>query len=168
MGYAPRVVTPRKSYCIIIVEEDDAVYRRIVEALQHSGCLYHVRRVRTQEEMEEELLQLAPDFVICDHSRCPWNSFAVLEQVRAFQATMPFAVIGGGLDDGMLANLRANGVDACVDCDRLGELVPAVEEMLHRREEQQRQCVDEIRRKFIHENPARAESQRDVLRFRAG
>jgi DNA-binding NtrC family response regulator len=160
------VVTLRKSYCIIIVEEDEAVYRKIVETLQQSGCHYHVRRVTTHDELEEELLQLAPDFVICDHSRSPWNSFAVLKQVRAFQATMPFAVIGGGLDDGMLASLRANGVDACVDCERLGELVPAVQDMLHRREEKQRLCVDEIRRKFIHEHPDRA--QRGGLRFPRG
>jgi DNA-binding NtrC family response regulator len=161
------VVTLRKSYCIIIVEEDESVYRKIVATLQQSGCHYHVRRVTTQEELEEELLQLAPDFVICDHSRSPWNSFAVLEQVRAFQASMPFAVIGGGLDDGMLASLRANGVDACVDCEHLGELVPAVQDMLHRRDEKQRQSVDEIR-KFIHEHPVQGRTQRGILRFRTG
>ncbi len=161
------MVTPRKSYCIIIVEEDERVYRKIITALEKSGCSYHVRRVTTQEELDEELLQLAPDFVICDHSRSQWNSFAVLERVRAFQPTMPFAVVAGGLDDGQSADLLASGIDACVDCDRLGELLPAVEGMLSRHDQRQRLCVEELRRK-IHEEPPRACSRGGILRFRVG
>ncbi len=135
----------RNTYYIIVVEKDEVVYQKIVRALAKLGCDHDVRRVGTQDELDEELFRLAPDFVICDHSREEWNSFAILEQVRAFQATMPFAVIGGR-EEGVHATLLANGADACVDHDRLGELAPTVQEMLRRRARQQSLQVEEIRR----------------------
>ena len=162
------MINAHKSYCIIIVEEDESVYRKIVSALEKTGGQHHVRRVTRQEDLDDELVELAPDFVICDHSRSPWNSFAVLEQVRAFQPTMPFAVIGGDLDDGLHASLKANGVDTCVDDSRLSELLPAVEGMLHRHEERQRLCVEEIRRNLTHDEPASPQAHRRILRFRTG
>jgi DNA-binding NarL/FixJ family response regulator len=157
-----------KNYHIIIVEEEEAVYQSIVSALKKSGSNYHPRRVRTQEELDEELLRLAPDFVICDHSRSEWNSFAVLEQVRAFQPSMPFAVISGGLDEGTHSTLLASGVDACVHKDRLGELAPAVGQMLDRRAELQRQCVEEIRRNIISTVPLRRRGSRSPMQARTG
>lgn len=137
----------RKTYYIIVVEEDEFVYEKIVRALGKLGCHHDIRRVSTQADLEEELVRLAPDFVICDHSRAEWNSFAILEQVRAFEASMPFAVVAG-LDEGAHATLLASGVDACVDRDHLGELAPTVLEMLQRRAERQWESVKAIRRDF--------------------
>lgn len=133
-----------KTYYIIVVEEDEVVYEKIVRALATLGCHHDIRRVSTQDELEEELVRLAPDFVICDHSRSKANSFAIMEQVRAFQETMPFAVVGG-LDEDAHATLLANGVDACVDHDHLGDLAPTVRQVLKRRAEQQWQHVQAIR-----------------------
>lgn len=135
----------RKTYYIIVVEEDEVVYRKIVRALEKLGCQHHIRRVSTQVELEEELVRLAPDFVICDHSRAEWNGFAIVEQVRAFESTMPVAVVGG-LDENVHATLLASGVDACVDHNQLGELAPTVRQMLNRRAKQQWQSVKAIRR----------------------
>lgn len=133
------------TYYIIVVEENEVVYEKIVHALAKLGCHHDIRRVCTQDDLEEELVRLAPDFVICEHSRSEWNSFAVMEQVRAFQATMPVAVVGG-LDEEAHATLLARGVDACVHHDDLGELARTVREMLKRRAEQQWQNVQAIRR----------------------
>lgn len=133
-----------KTYYIIVVEEDEVVYEKIVRALAALGCHHDVRRVSTQDELEEELVRLAPDFVICDHSRAESNSFAIMEQVRAFQETMPFAMVGG-LDEDAHATLLAKGADACVDHDHLGELAPTVREVLKRRAEQQWRNVQAIR-----------------------
>jgi two-component SAPR family response regulator len=157
----------RKTYYIIVVEEDEVVYQKIVRALEKLGCNHDIRRVSTQAELDDEMVRLAPDFVICDHSRSNWNSFAVLEQVRAFQASMPFALIGGP-DEGTQASLLANGVDACVDHDHLGELAPTVEEMLKRRTEQQWACVEEIRRSLPPMEPTRRRGGRSLLQARAG
>lgn len=137
----------RKTYYIIVVEEDEVAYEGIVRALSKLGCDHDIRRVSTQDELDEELVRLAPDFVICDHSRARWNSFAILEQVRAFQEDMPFAVIGG-TDRTADATLLANGADVCVDNDHLGELAPTLLQVLKRRAEQQWHRVKAIRRKI--------------------
>lgn len=135
-------------YYIIIVEENAVVFEKIVCALQKLGCNHHIRRVCNQDDLDEELIRLAPDFVICDHSRSPWNSFTVLAQVRAFRSDLPLAVIGDGLDERTHSTLLAHGADTCVNDERLGELAPAVQEMLKRRAEQQGQSVQAIRRNF--------------------
>lgn len=134
----------RNTYYIIVVEEDEGVFGKIVRALEKLGGRVVVRRVSNQEELDAELFRVAPDFVICDHSRSPWNSFAVLEQVRAFQESMPFAVIGE--HDAEATTLLANGADVCVDHNRLGELAPSLQEMLRRCSQRQMQCVEEIRK----------------------
>jgi CheY-like chemotaxis protein len=134
----------RKTYYIIVVEEDEVVFEKIVRALEKLGCQHDIRRVSTQEGLEEELIRLAPDFVICDHSRAEWNGFAILEQVRAFEPTMPVAVIGG-LDKSAHATLLASGVDACLDRDHLGELAPTLRQILNRRAAQQWEHVTAIR-----------------------
>jgi len=132
-------------YYIIVVEEDEVLYEKIVRALGKLGCDHDIRRVSTREELDDELFRLAPDFVICDHARSNWNSFAILRQVRDFQATMPFAVIGGA-EAGVEEVLLGSGADACLNHDRLGELAPTVEEMLKRRAAQRNLSVGEIRR----------------------
>jgi DNA-binding response OmpR family regulator len=142
----------RNTYYIIVVEEDEVVFGRIVRALERLGRELFVRRVSTQEELDDELFRVAPDFVICDQARSEWNSFAVLEQVRAFQATMPFAALAADLGD-EASTLLASGADCCVTHNRLGELVPTVQEMLRRRNERQSLCVEEIRRSFRRDEP---------------
>jgi two-component SAPR family response regulator len=134
----------RQTYYIIVVEEDEFVYEKIVRALGSLGQHHDVRRVTSQEELDDELVRLAPDFVICAKSRSEWNSFAVLKQVRDFQPSMPFALISGGRDDPQA--LLAGGMDACIDCDHLSELAPTVQEMLKRCTERQGRSVAEIRR----------------------
>ncbi|HWA25823.1 MAG TPA: response regulator [Lacunisphaera sp.] len=136
----------RQTYYIIVVEKDEVVYEKIVRALNRLGCHHDIRRVSTQEELDEELTRLAPDFVICDQASSEFNSFAVLQQVREFQASMPFALISGGLDEDTQASLVAKGLDVWVDPNRLTDLAPTVEEMLRRRREEQWLCVEEIRR----------------------
>ena len=151
----------RQTYYIIVVEEDEFVYEKIVRALSSLGHQHDVRRVTSQQELDEELVRLAPDFVICAKSRDEWNSFAVLQQVRAFQPSMPFALIRGGSDDP--AALLAGGMDACVDADRLFELAPTVQEMLKRWMERQWRSVQEIRQSM---SPFPAARRRRAVRRR--
>lgn len=139
----------RDTYYIIVVEKDEGLYAKIVSALEKVGGHHNVRRVSSQEELDEELVRLAPDFVICTQSRSPWNSYAVLDQVRAFESTLPFAIICGGAEQEETDGAAAAGVDACLDCDHLAELVPTLEELLKRRTERQRHSVEEIRRSLL-------------------
>jgi DNA-binding NtrC family response regulator len=131
---------------IIVVEDDASDYELITHALERAGCQFQARRVDTQEDLDEELFRLAPDLVLCDHASARWNSFAILGQVRAFEASMPFVVVSGGLDDFTSEELRRKGVDDCVNKDALTELAPTVRRVLRLHDEQRRRRVDELRR----------------------
>ncbi len=131
---------------VIVVEDDKNDYTLISHALQESGEAFNLRRVDTAEELDEELLRLAPDLVLCDHAGATWDSFAVLERVRAFQPSTPFVVVSGLLDEHTQAELRSRGADGCVRKNELAELALVVEQVLRLRAEDQWKKVEEIRR----------------------
>jgi CheY-like chemotaxis protein len=137
-------VTSRKQ--VIVVEDDLNDYTLIDHALRDAGLSCRVRRVANAEELDEELLRLAPDLVLCDHAVANWDSFAVLDQVRAFQPNTPFLVVSGSLDPRSEAELLSRGADACIGKHELANLVPAVRQVLAHHAEDQRKRVDEIRR----------------------
>lgn len=131
---------------VIVVEDDANDYTLIDHALRETGIPCRVRRVDTAEELEDELLRLAPDLVLCDHASAKWDSFAVLERVRAFQANTPFIVVSGSLDERTQAELLLRGVDGCIAKHQLEDLAPVVRQaMLHQAEDQAKR-VEEIRR----------------------
>jgi CheY-like chemotaxis protein len=136
----------KSSKQVIVVEDDANDYTLIDHALRESGIACRTRRVNTAEELEEELLRLAPDVVVCDHAGATWDSFAVLDRVRAFQANTPFVVVSGAMDDRLQAELLARGADGCVTKSELAQLAPVVERALQHHAEDQRKRVEEIRR----------------------
>jgi CheY-like chemotaxis protein len=131
---------------VIVVEDDAHDFTLIDHALRDSGIPFRLRRVDTAEELEEELLRLAPDLVVCDHASAKWDSFAVLERVREFQANTPFVVVSGALDEQTQAELISRGADGCVGKQHLEELAPVVEQAMRQQAEDQAKRVEEIRR----------------------
>lgn len=146
---------------ILLVEDDPNDFELIANELKSADRRFELRRVDTQDELEEEMPRLAPDLVLCDHASERWDSLVVLQKVRAFEPNMPFVVVSGGLDDGTRAELNARGVDGCVGKDRLTELPQVVQEVLRCHEDKQRQRVREIRehlftRRAVRRRPAHA------------
>lgn len=131
---------------VIVVEDDANDFTLIDHALRESGLPCRLRRVDTAEELDEELLRLAPDLVVCDHAGASFDSFAVLERVRAFQTNTPFVVVSGALDERTQAELISRGADGCVGKDQLAKLACVVQEALRHQAEDMRRRVDEIRR----------------------
>lgn len=140
------MVDPRANKQVIVVEDDANDYTLIDHALKQSGIPCRVRRVDTAEELDEELLRLAPDLVVCDHAGATWDSFAVLERVRAFQPNTPFVVVSGSLDPRTQDELLSRGADGCVGKDELAKLALVVQQALQHHAEDQRRRVEEIRR----------------------
>lgn len=131
---------------VIVVEDDANDYCLIEHALRDQGLACRTRRVNSAEELDEELMRLAPDLVVCDHASASWDSFAVLDRVRAFQANTPFVVVSGAIDDRTQAELLSRGVDGCVGKHQLALLAPVVQQALQHHAEDQRKRVEEIRR----------------------
>jgi CheY-like chemotaxis protein len=131
---------------VIVVEDDANDYTLIDHALREGGLPCRIRRVDTAEELDEELLRIAPDLVVCDHAGAKFDSIAVLERVRAFQSNTPFVVVSGALDEKLQAELLARGADGCVTKSKLEQLALVVEQALQHHAEDQRRRVEEIRR----------------------
>lgn len=130
---------------IIVVEDDANDFELITHALELAGCSFKARRVESQEELDDELFRLSPDLVLCDHASAKWNSFSILQQVRAFEPTMPFVVVSGALDGQSYEALCDSGVDECVMKDHLKDLAGTVRRVLRLHDVQRRQRVEEIR-----------------------
>ena len=131
---------------VIVVEDDANDYTLIDHALREGGLPCRIRRVDTAEELEDELLRLAPDVVVCDHASAKWDSFAVLDRVRAFQSNTPFVVVSGALDERTQAELLFRGADGCVGKHQLKELAPIVQQAMRAQAADQARRVEEIRR----------------------
>ena len=145
-------MAPRKakSYKQVLIVEDDARdYELITHALEAAGWSFRARRVDDQTALDEEMLRLAPDVVLCDHGSAKWNSFEILDQVRAFEPSLPFLVVSGSIDGETQTALLSRGVDGCISKDHLDELAPAVRHVMDVHAERQQQKVDEIRRNLV-------------------
>ena len=134
---------------ILMVEDDPNDFELVANELKNADRRFEIRRVDSFEQLDEEMPRLAPDLVLCDHVSARWDSFAVLDQVRAFEPNMPFVVLSGGLDPQTREELDARGVDGCVGKDRITELPQVVREVLRSHEEKQRERVREIRESLL-------------------
>lgn len=132
-----------------MVEDDARDYELIARALENTGWDFQARRVDNPNQLDEEMLRLAPDVVLCDHGSTKWNSFAVLEQVRAFEPSLPFVVVSGSIDGETQTALLSRGADGCIQKDHLDELAPAVRHVMEVHAARQQQKVDEIRRNLV-------------------
>lgn len=145
---------------VLLVEDDANDSELIAQELKQADRRFEVRRVDTQEELEEELARLAPDVVLCDHASARWDSLAVLDQVRAFEPNMPFVVVSGALNDWSRTQLAARGVDGVVLKQSLAELPSTVRTALRTHQERSQERVRELR---AHLRPAFARRGRPAL-----
>lgn len=144
---------------VLLVEDDPKDFELIAHELVQAEKRVEVRRVDSQEELDEELARLAPDVVLCDHASARWDSLAVLDQVRAFEPNMPFVVVSGTVNDWAREQLSARGVDGVVLKQHLRELPQAVRAAMHAQAERQRERVREIRANLLssrHRRPRHA------------
>lgn len=135
---------------ILIVEDVEADFELINHELGKDGQPFRTKRIESPEELAEELDRQLPDVVLCDHGSAKWDSFAVLEQVRARSADLPFILVTGDLPEAAAQRALAGGADDLVLKHQLANLGPAIHRALRLSREIQ------LRR--------RAEAERDRLR----
>src|SRR5882724_6748789 len=80
---------------ILVVEDDLEDFELICHELGKESQQYSLKRIQSPEELAEELANRPPAAVLCDHSGARWDSFAVLEKVRACSADLPFIIVTG-------------------------------------------------------------------------
>lgn len=135
---------------ILVVEDVMEDFELISRELDKDGQRFSTKRIESPESLAEELDRQPPDVVLCDHGGARWDSHAVLEQVRACSADLPFIIVTGDMQRPAVDRALASGADDLVLKHQLGNLGPAIRRALRLTREIQ------LRRK--------AEAERDRLR----
>lgn len=135
---------------ILVVEDVAQDFELISRELENTGQRFSTQRIESPENLAEELDRRPPDLVLCDHGGANWDSLAVLQQVRARSADLPFIIVTGDMQRPAVDRALAGGADDIVLKHQLGALGPAVRRALRLTREIQ------LRR--------RAEAERDRLR----
>lgn len=135
---------------ILVVEDVAQDFELISHELENTGQSFSIQRIESPEKLAEELDRRPPDVVLCDHGGANWDSLAVLEQVRARSADLPFIIVTGDMRREAVRRALAGGADDLVLKHELGNLGPVIRRALRLTEEIQ------LRR--------RAEAERDRLR----
>src|SRR6267154_2030110 len=135
---------------ILVVEDVVEDFELISRELDKGGQQFSTTRIESPEKLAEELDRQPPAVVLCDHGGANWDSFAVLNQVRARSADLPFIIVTGDMQRAAVDRALAGGADDLVLKHQLGNLGPAIRRALRLTGEIQ------LRRK--------AEAERDRLR----
>lgn len=139
-----------RSRHILVVEDVVHDFELISQELGKTGQRFSITRIESPDGLSEELDRRPPDVVLCDHGGAAWDSFAVLNQVRARSADLPFIIVTGDMQQPAVDRALAGGADDLVLKHQLGNLGPAIRRALRLTREIQ------LRR--------RAEIERDRLR----
>src|SRR5258708_22699195 len=82
---------------ILVVEDVAEDFELISRELDRDGQRFSTTRIESPERLAEELDRQPPDVVLCDHGGANWDSFSVLNQVRARSADLPFIIVTGDM-----------------------------------------------------------------------
>lgn len=148
---------------ILVVEKNLSDFALISYALRESGSPCTIRRVQTAAELDEELLRLMPDLVICEEGDEHWDASAMLAQVQAFEDTLPVIVVGACPDEARRAGWLARGASACISKGHLSELTAVISRVRRQHAADRLRRLEEIRRDF----GARLQAQAARLRWPA-
>ena len=132
---------------VLILEDEPADARLMVEELRRGGFDPTSTRVETEEEfvlsIEEE-----PSVILADYSLPHFNALRALNLLQRSGRDIPFIVVSGAIGEEVAISIMREGASDYLLKDRLGRLVAAVEGVLDRKRlRQERRQAEEERRK---------------------
>jgi signal transduction histidine kinase len=122
-------VRPEEVHVLVVDDnDDDAVL--IVRGLAVAGLPVSHARAESAASLAAALARRTPDVVICDYNMPGLRAEDALEQVRAYDADIPFLLVSGQVGEETAAAMMRAGARDFVLKDRLARLVPAVQREL--------------------------------------
>ena len=115
---------------VLIVEDDPLDAELVVRELQKSGYNPEWKRVDTQEEFMDRLVQDPPDVIISDHVMPQFSSTEALQCIHESRLTIPFIVVSHAIGDEEAVGLMRNGAADYIIKDRMARLGEAVRHAL--------------------------------------
>ena len=116
---------------VLVVEDDAAIRRGIVDCLRFAG--YEVFEAGDGEEGLSTALTVGPDLVLLDVLMPKKDGFEVLKELRRTRPSMPVIMLTArGAEEDRVRGLRTGADDYMVKPFNTGELVARVEAVLRR------------------------------------
>ena len=123
---APPLTTPRP-IDVLIVEDSADDFALLLMALRRAGYEPRHRRVQDAEGLARALGERRWDIVLSDYTLPDFSGLLALEQVRAFDADLPFIVVSGNIgEDVAVAAMKAGAHDYLIK-GHLARLGAAIE-----------------------------------------
>ena len=111
---------------ILLIEDDLADAELVTAQLETSGFSFHLKPIRSEAELRQEMQQEVPDLILSDHGLPSFSGFQALDIVRRAHPELPFIFVSGSNDQGMVANMYDQGATDYVYKRDLGDLKSAV------------------------------------------
>src|SRR6266540_2119449 len=94
---------------ILQIEDDVTDAELVAHELEASGFSFHLEPIHTEDELRREMEKDIPDLVLSDHGFPSFSGFKALKIVRAIHPKLPFIVISGSNNQGMVAQMYEEG-----------------------------------------------------------
>ena len=116
---------------VLVVEDDSAIRRGLVDALSFAG--YSVTESRDGSDAVQLALEMPIDLVLLDVMLPGVDGFAILKQLRQAKPTLPVIMVTArGAEDDRVHGLRGGAADYVVKPFSAKELLARVEAVLRR------------------------------------
>jgi DNA-binding NarL/FixJ family response regulator len=117
---------PKKSLCVLVVEDSEGDSKLIIRALRAAGFAPDWERVDSSQRLREALVRRSWEVVISDSSIPGLGSLDALAISRELAPRAPFILLTGALSDGQAAEAMRRGAADCLTKDHLDRLGSAV------------------------------------------
>jgi CheY-like chemotaxis protein len=118
---------------ILMIEDNPADAKLLEYELRRGGIEFESVRVETEPEFLAALNRKL-DVVLCDWQLPQFDCLQALTILQASQPSVPFIVVSGSLGEEAAVDAMKLGVSDYLLKDRLGRLIPAVQQALEKRE----------------------------------
>lgn len=134
----------------VLIAEDNPADAEIVEfTLRQAGLDVSARRVDTEQDFRNALIQFPPDIVLSDYDMRGFNGSDALNIMKELCPEKPFILVTGAIGEEAAIEMLTGGATDYVLKSRLSRLAPAVERALAEARE--------------HRGRREAEAERDLL-----
>ena len=123
---------------MLVVDDSDDDALLIIRQLGRAGLRVSHVRADTADQVAAALVGRTPDVVISDYTMPSFRAEEALEQVRAYDADIPFLLVSGQVGEETAAAMMRAGARDFVLKERLARLAPAVQRELREAAERRR------------------------------
>lgn len=122
-----------KALKILMLEDLQDDVGLIERTLRKEGMNFSARRVDSQEEFSESLVNFQPDVILSDHALPQFNSLEALKICREKAANIPFILVTGTVSEEFAVSCLKQGADDYVLKSNMVRLPSAIHNALKQR-----------------------------------